>query len=70
MIKTETLLNGLIRTYSDESKIIKKVGTEELYSEAVDLSTSNYTYIETDEIIECTDSEAIEIIMGGGVDES
>lgn len=67
MIKTETLPNGLIRTYSDESKIIKKVGTEELYSEAVDLSTSNYTYIETDEVIECTDSEAIEIITGGGV---
>ena len=67
MIKTETLPNGLIRTYSDESKIIKKVGTEELYSEAVDLSASNYTYIETDEVIECTDSEAIEIITGGGV---
>ena len=67
MIKTETLSNGFIRTYSDESKIIKKVGTEEFYSEAVDLSTSNYTYIETDEIIECTDSEVIEIITGGGV---
>ena len=67
MIKTETLPNGLIRTYSDESKIIKKVGTEELYSEAVDLSASNYTYIETDEVIECADSEAIEIITGGGV---
>ena len=67
MIKTETLSNGFICTYSDESKIIKKVGTEELYSEAVDLSTSNYTYIETDEIIECTDSEVIEIITGGGV---
>lgn len=67
MIKTETLSNGFIRTYSDESKIIKKVGTEELYSEAVDLSASNYTYIETDEIIECTDSEVIEIITGGGV---
>ena len=67
MIKTETLSNGFIRIYSDESKIIKKVGTEELYSEAVDLSTSNYTYIETNEIIECTDSEAIEIITGGSV---
>lgn len=67
MIKTETLSNGFIRTYSDESKIIKKVGTEELYSEAVNLSTSNYTYIETDDIIECTDSEVIEIITGGGV---
>lgn len=67
MIKTETLSNSLIRTYSDKSRIIKKVGTEELYSEAIDLSTSNYSYIETDEIMECTDSEAIEIITRGGV---
>lgn len=67
MIKTETLSNGLIRTYSDESKIIKKIGTEELYSEAIDLSTSNYSYIETDETMECSDSEAIEIITRGGV---
>lgn len=66
MIKTETLSNSLIRTYSDESKIIKKVDTEELYSEAIDLLTSNYFYIETDEIIECTDSEAIKIITGDG----
>lgn len=67
MIKTETLSNGLIRTYSDESKIIKKIGTEELYSEAIDLSTSNYSYIETNETMECSDSEAIEIITRGGV---
>lgn len=66
MIKIETLSNGLIHTYSDESKIIKKVGTEELYSEAIDLSTSNYAYTETDEVIECTDSEVIKIITGGG----
>lgn len=68
MIKTETLSNGLIRSYSDESKMIKKVGTEEIYCEAVDLPTSDYTYIETDEIMECTDSDALRIIVGG-VDE-
>ena len=68
MIKTETLSNGLIRTYSDESKMIKKVGTEETYCEAVDLPTSGYAYIETDEIMECTDSDALRIIVGG-VDE-
>ena len=68
MIKTETLSNGLIRTYSDESKMIKKVGTEEIYCEAVDLPTSEYTYIETDEITECADSDALRIIVGG-VDE-
>ena len=68
MIKTETLSNGLVRTYSDENKMIKKVGTEEIYCEAVDLPTSGYTYIETDEIMECTDSDALRIIVGG-VDE-
>lgn len=67
MIKTEMLSNNLVRTYSDESKMIKKVGTEEIYCEAVDLPTSDYTYIETDEIMECTDSEAIKIITGGGI---
>lgn len=65
MIKTETLSNGLIRTYSDESKMIKKVGTEETYCEAADLPTSGYTYIETDEIMECTDSDALRIVVGG-----
>ena len=57
MIKTEILSNGLVRTYSDESKMIKK-----------DLPTSDYTYIETDEIMECADSDALRIIVGG-VDE-
>lgn len=68
MIKTEILSNGLVRTYSDESKMIKKVGTEEIYCEAVDFPTSDYTYIETDEIMECADSDALRIIVGG-VDE-
>lgn len=68
MIKTETLSSGLVRTYSDESKMIKKVGTEETYCEAVDPPTSGYTYIETDEIMECTDSDALRIVVGG-VDE-
>ena len=68
MIKTEILSNGLIRTYSDESKMIKKVGTEEIYCEAVDLPTSDYTQVETDEIMECADSDALRIIVGG-VDE-
>ena len=68
MIKTEILSNGLIRTYSDESKMIKKVDTEEIYCEAVDLPTSDYTYVETDEIMECADSDVLRIIVGG-VDE-
>ena len=40
------------RTYSDEGYYIQKVGTEEVYSEAVDIPTANYEYVETDKKIE------------------
>ena len=39
----------LYRTYSDEGYKIKKVGTEEVYDEAIDIEESNYEYEETDE---------------------
>lgn len=42
----------LYRTYSNENYLIKKVGTEEVYSEAIDVETSNFEYIETEEKIE------------------
>ena len=42
----------LYRTYSDEDFIIKKVGTEEFYSEAIDVENAPYTYEETEEKIE------------------
>ena len=42
----------LYRTYSNENHLIKKVGTEEVYSEAIDVETSNFEYIETEEKIE------------------
>ena len=42
----------LYRTYSNENKKKKKVGTEEVYSEAIDVETSNFEYIETEEKIE------------------
>ena len=35
------------RTYSD-TFMLRKVGTDEIYSEAVDIPTSNYEYEETD----------------------
>ena len=43
---------NLFRTYSDENKYIKKVGTDEEYSEAIDIEGAPYTYIETDKEIE------------------
>ena len=42
----------LFRTYSTESKYIKKVGTNEEYSEAIDIEGAPYTYEETDKEIE------------------
>lgn len=40
----------LTRTYSNENKYIRKVGTEEIYSEAIDVR--EYEYEETDKEIE------------------
>lgn len=57
MIKTEyyaTRKDGikLKRTYSDNGKVIRKIGTTEYYDEAIDVEGANYTYIETDKFIE------------------
>lgn len=43
---------NLYRTCSDANFMIKKVGTDELYSEAIDIETASYTYEETDQAIE------------------
>jgi hypothetical protein len=43
---------NLNKTYSDKEKYIKKVGTEELYSEAIDIEGAPYVYEETDIDIE------------------
>lgn len=42
----------LFRTYSDKNLYIRKVGTDEVYSEAVDVEDAPYTYEETDKEIE------------------
>lgn len=43
---------NLFRTYSDENKYIRKVGTNEEYSEAIDVEGEPYEYVETDKEIE------------------
>lgn len=43
---------NFIRTYSDENFYIKKVGTDEVYSEAYDLPKAGFTYEETEDKIE------------------
>jgi hypothetical protein len=45
------------RTYSDEGYLIRKVGTDEIYSEAVDLPDRNFEYVETDQSIEIEESD-------------
>lgn len=43
---------NLYRTYSDENYKIQKVGTDEIYDEAVDVENSGFEYVETEEKIE------------------
>lgn len=43
---------NLYRTYSDEGFTIKKVGTEEIYEEAIDVENAPYEYEETEELRE------------------
>lgn len=55
MIKTEPYFfndKEFKRTFSDAGVMIRKVGTEEIYSEAVDLLEAPWQYEETDEKIE------------------
>lgn len=43
---------NLFRTYSDKKVYIRKVGTNEEYSEAIDIEGVPYEYEETDKEIE------------------
>ena len=57
MIHTEFYMTrsdgvDLYRTYSDADMMIQKDGTDEIYSEAIDVENSGYTYTETDIPIE------------------
>lgn len=50
----------LYKTYSDEGFYIRKVGTEEVYDEAIDVEGAPYTYEETETtILEETNSEIV-----------
>lgn len=52
MIIQEQIGNDLVKTYSDKGMMIRKIGTEELYSEAIDPKGFNREYEETDIPIE------------------
>jgi hypothetical protein len=42
----------LIRTYSDKGTKIQKIGTDEIYDEAIDIEGAPFSYVETNEPIE------------------
>ena len=52
MIIQEQIGNDLVKTYSDKGVMIRKKGTDELYSEAIDPKKFNREYEETDIPIE------------------
>lgn len=43
---------NLYKTYSDEQYMIRKIGTDEIYDEAIDVENAPYEYEETDIKIE------------------
>ena len=52
MIIQEQIGNDLVKTYSDKGMMIRKIGTDEIYSEAIDPKKFNRKYEETDIPIE------------------
>lgn len=53
MLTTEfvTIDNRQFKKTVSDTFLIRKVGTDEIYSEAYDLSEKDYTYEETDELL-------------------
>lgn len=47
----------LFRTYSDSELMIRKVGTDEIYSEAIDVEYSGFEYEETNTPIDIESQE-------------
>ena len=47
----------LYKTYSDQNKYIRKVGTEEEYDIAIDIENAPYIYEETEKEIESVEVE-------------
>ena len=58
----------LYKTYSDSNNMIKKVGTDEIYEEAIDVKNAPFEYEETTELIVTNEVEekamAYDILVG------
>ena len=50
----------LYKTYSDENYRIRKVGTDEIYDEAIDIENTSFEYEETTEKIETEEISEVE----------
>lgn len=48
---------SLYKSYSDSGFYIKKIGTQEIYDEAIDVENSPYIYEETDKKIETENND-------------
>lgn len=48
---------ALYKSYSNNGYYIQKVGTDEVYTEAIDVGSANYAYVETSEKIEVVENE-------------
>lgn len=55
----------LFKSYSDANKYIRKVGTEEVYAEAIDVESATYTYEETKEDLLVLEEETSEMSLRG-----
>jgi hypothetical protein len=53
-------LGGFIRHYSDQNLLIRKIGTDEIYTDAMDVP--DYQYEETDMPLEIPEADAQDII--------
>ena len=58
--RTRTDGVNLYRTYSNEGLKIKKIGTDEVYDEAIDVEGAPYVYEETTEPIEQEGGQNVE----------
>ena len=55
--KTRTDGVNLYRTYSDNRVMIRKIGTDEIYEEAIDIESGGFTYEETEELVDILEDE-------------
>lgn len=57
---------GLYRSYSDAGLYMCKVGTEEVYAEAIDVEDCEFAYEETDLPIEAEETEETKVANDAG----